>query len=292
MANLKTEVRQLISDNQLESALQRVSEYAESTDDNELSTQMVLLKSRYSRAKQNELLQIMTYTESLRERAVISHSLMDIVNRIRLVEEPEGKEGKAIDKPKKEGQKVILFLASNPIDYGRLQLEKEFVLISTRLQDRKDKFRLYVEWAETPRDLQKAMIKHKPNYVHFSGHGREGAGKQEGILIIGNDHQTKIVNTTALANMFKIFKSRFNIELVVLNACYSESQALAINEHVPNVIGMKDSVDDETALEFSIGFYLGIADGDDIDFSFELARNSIELEGLSGEDLPVLLSKN
>jgi hypothetical protein len=47
-------------------------------------------------------------------------------------------------------------------------------------------------------------------------------------------------------------------------------------------------VKDSMAIVFSTGFYRGLASENDIEFAFDLAVNAIMLEGLSGEDIPVL----
>ena len=82
-----------------------------------------------------------------------------------------------------------------------------------------------------------------------------------------------------------------HIRCVVLNACYSASQASAIALHIPFVIGMKASMPDDAALAFSAGFYRAIGAGRDIEFAFKLGVSAIELDNLSGEDLPTLLKK-
>ena len=55
---------------------------------------------------------------------------------------------------------------------------------------------------------------------------------------------------------------------------------------------MNSSVNDDTAIHFAASFYAALASGEDIKFSFEFAKNSIELHKLSGSDIPQLLVKN
>ncbi len=62
--------------------------------------------------------------------------------------------------------------------------------------------------------------------------------------------------------LFKICIKRFPIDVVLLNACHSETQAAAISmAGVKYVIGMNRAVKDTTAIEFSAGFYRGMASG-------------------------------
>ena len=43
-----------------------------------------------------------------------------------------------------------------------------------------------------------------------------------------------------------------------LNACYSLQQAQKISENGIYVVGMNDQIEDEKAIQFSVGFYIGI----------------------------------
>lgn len=202
---------------------------------------------------------------------------------------------------------TILFLASNPSSTARLQLEKEFVRISRNLQEGSHLFQLVSEWAVTTDALQMAILKHKPRVIHFSGHGIGGGpGRKDGravgfgpegestqgIILQDKEGHGKKVSGRALEHLFSVFSKRFEIEAVVFNACYSEEQARAISQYVPYVVGMKQSIKDEAAIEFSYGFYLGLAMENDVGLAFELARNKILLEGFGEEDVPVLFTRS
>ena len=49
-----------------------------------------------------------------------------------------------------------------------------------------------------------------------------------------------MVSTAALAKLFEVFKDK--VECVLLNACYSETQAEAIRQHIDYVIGMHQEI--------------------------------------------------
>jgi tetratricopeptide (TPR) repeat protein len=178
----------------------------------------------------------------------------------------------------------ILFLAANPIDSDRLRLDEEINQIDKQLKmaQLRDSFELIQKWTLSPMELQQVLLDHNPDIVHFSGHGLI-----DGIVLEGEDGKAKNVSTGALANIFKILAG--NISCVVLNACYSSNQALAINSHVPHVVGMKKAMPDDAAIAFSVGFYKGIGAGKPVEVAFALGVNGIELEGCSGSDFPILL---
>lgn len=136
--------------------------------------------------------------------------------------------------------------------------------------------------AVTSDSLMRAMLEESPTIVHFAGHGGPG-----GIFVrdeLGNPRQ---LTGEALASLFKL--SRGTVQCVVLNACWSESQAKAIRRHVPHVIGTRAEVLDEAALAFSGGFYTAIGAGKDIALAFEAGKTRVQMEGCGGENVPVLL---
>src|SRR6185436_1153486 len=77
---------------------------------------------------------------------------------------------------------------------------------------------------------------------------------------------------------------------VVLNACYTETQARAIAEHIECVVGMSRAVTDSAAIRFAAAFYQALAFGQSVKTAFELGRNAIGLANLSEEDTPKLLA--
>ena len=97
------------------------------------------------------------------------------------------------------------------------------------------------------------------------------------------------MTTRALKMLFTTLKD--NIRLVVLNACYSREQAQALVETIDCVIGMRESIHDETATAFASSFYRAIGFGRSIQEAFEQGITSLLLEGIPEEDIPELLVK-
>jgi hypothetical protein len=101
--------------------------------------------------------------------------------------------------------------------------------------------------------------------------------------------QPQLVTAAALANLFSLFADQ--VECVVLNACYSATQAEAIAQQIPFVVGMKRAIGDRAAIEFAIGFYDALLAGRDPEFAYKVGCNAIQLEGLGEELTPVLKRK-
>lgn len=181
----------------------------------------------------------------------------------------------------------VLFLAANPLTSSRLSLDEEARAIEEKIRDAKhrDAVVMRTRWAVRPNDLQQALLEDDPCVVHFSGHG----GGAVGIAMHSSDQEKEhLVSAEALADLFRVLKG--NIRVVVLNACYSESQAKAIVEEVDFVVGMSDSIGDDAARVFAAAFYRGLAFGRSVGTSFDLGVNELKLMGLSeDESIPKLL---
>jgi nucleoside phosphorylase len=206
---------------------------------------------------------------------------------------------------------TILFLAANPSGTDPLALDREARAIQRELEGAgyRDCFEFETRWAVEPLDLLRELRKLKPTVVHFSGHGgpRVGgqlsrgpaprrdivgehgahAGKQQhGLFFQGADGRARFVPAQALEQAFGAAGS--SVQLVILNACYSEVQADALLAHVDCVVGMSGSIHDDAARSFAIGFYGGLGERESIAAAYKQGRAAISLEGLHDGELPQL----
>ncbi|MGH7597687.1 MAG: CHAT domain-containing protein [bacterium] len=181
----------------------------------------------------------------------------------------------------------ILFLAANPEDTMQLRLDEEIREVKQTLlkAEFRDRFDIEQEWAVCVSDLQGHLLRHKPDIVHFSGHG----SKASEIILEDNMGGSHKVPDQALSQLFAILKD--NIHCVVLNACYSKRQAQAIAEHIDGVIGMSKAIGDEAAINFAIAFYQALGYGQNLKTAFELGCNQINLQNLNEQDSPKLITK-
>lgn len=181
----------------------------------------------------------------------------------------------------------ILFLAANPIDTVPLRLDEEMRAIDRALREAqfRDRFEIEQQWAVRIGDLQEALLRFRPDIVHFSGHGTESSE-----IVLQNESGTgQVVPHDALGRLFSVLRD--NIRCVVLNACYSEQQAQAIADHIDCVVGMTNAVGDDAAVGFATAFYRALGYGRDIQTAFDLGTNLIGLQGLPDVDTPHLVAK-
>jgi hypothetical protein len=198
----------------------------------------------------------------------------------------EGKSRLKDTSPKDKPIKV-LFLSSSPVDAPVLRIDREIRRIREALKQTRfgDLFVFDLRGAVQAGDLQDLLFTSQPDIVQFSGHGT----KRSEILLEDEAGNRRPVPPQALAKLFSLCSP--NLRCVILNACYSESQARAIAEHIDCVIGMSSAIKDSAAADFSRGFFQALGSGTDLQTAFERGRLEMDLLGDDQPGAPVLLSR-
>ncbi len=172
----------------------------------------------------------------------------------------------------------ILILEANPDN--DLSLNEEILELRKVIDQSSNSNQFQVEYGKAicREELQHLMLKFEEKapqndhiIVHFCGHG---TGKQ-GLVFENEKGEKDLVSTQVLANFFELFRN--SVACVVLNACYADVQAKAINEHIKYVIGMKQPIRDDAAIVFSIGFYRALAFQKSFEDAFKFGKVAIQL---------------
>jgi hypothetical protein len=178
--------------------------------------------------------------------------------------------------PSRDAHMKILFLAANPTGTTHLALDEEIRAIDAKIQSAKHRDRLDLKphFAVRLDDLSGILLRHSPQVVHFSGHG----AKTGAIILVGGNGQAKEVPPEGLAGLFRVLKD--NVRVVVLNACYSETQAEAIVREIDCAVGMSRAIQDDHAIAFAAEFYQGLAYGRSVQAAFDLGVVRLINEGV------------
>lgn len=201
---------------------------------------------------------------------------------------------------KKWKKHLILMLNTNPLHEQRLGLDREARAIQFEL-DRsrhRDQFELHTYWAVEASDLLDALRRHKPSVVHFSGHGTHpvAVAPLDGVvrrdvepLVQGNlpvglcfqraDGGREVVSPTALKDTIRAVGS--SVQLLVLNACHTETHARALRADIDCVIGTRGAIQDDAAIHFATGLYGGIFGRFPISEAFQQGIAALRLKGLT-----------
>ncbi len=172
------------------------------------------------------------------------------------------------------GKAKILVMTSNPKNTQTLNLNKEINLIKQELQqaNQKDRFELELILDVNKGSLSYLLENHRPSIVQFSGHGTGDA-----LLFYSDNDRADAVSGR---NLGRVLSHHDSISCVLLNACYSESQAEEMAQYIPNIIGTDNAISDSKAHKFAKYFYRQIFAGASYDRAFDMALDDLGIEGL------------
>lgn len=181
----------------------------------------------------------------------------------------------------------LLIVAANPRDTDPLRLGEETRRIEERIRESQaaGRFTIRSAWAVTVDELLYQLNSFKPNVVHFIGHG-----EADEIVLETTDGSSRPLSREALSTIFSHFRQW--LQVVVLNACYSAAQAESLAEQADAVIGMTDRVGDDSAIEFSAGFYRAVGFGRSVEDAFAQGVATLLVNGLPDADVPQLIHRS
>ena len=188
-------------------------------------------------------------------------------------------------------KKTILILEVSPKNLKTVRCGEEVREIKNVLEGPKSSNQFVIQQEEAVRreDIQRVLLKHKPQIVHFCGHGDVGC-----ILLEDTSGESKPVSKGALSNLFGLC---IDIQLVFLNACDSESLIDSISQHIEYVIGIRNKIPDSASIDFARGFYGALGVGIPIEEAFKWGCNAIKIGNNEIEEnrtffFPVLKKKS
>ncbi|NJN80993.1 MAG: SUMF1/EgtB/PvdO family nonheme iron enzyme [Caldilineaceae bacterium] len=181
---------------------------------------------------------------------------------------------------------TIVFFASNPAETSPLQLDEEIREVMTKIRGSQFREMLQVVpmLAARPDDLLQGLNEHKPDVVHFSGHG----SSRGELLLMDSQRRAQPVSPVAIRALFAAFSPA--IKLVFLNACFAATQADAFKDVVGCVVGMESTVSDQASIAFASSFYRAVGFGASVQEAFDQGVAAILLEGLDEAQMPKLLA--
>lgn len=100
--------------------------------------------------------------------------------------------------------------------------------------------------------LLQHLVRERPRILHFAGHGEE-----RHLLLHGDDHSPQSVPAEAVRDAVGAIGQE--LDLVVLNACWSESVGRSLRPLARRVVAVSGPVPDASAVAFVRGFYTVLA---------------------------------
>lgn len=207
-------------------------------------------------------------------------------------------------------RRVILFVAANPSNTLRLDLDLECAAIERELAMTagRDQLELRSKWAVGIDELMRHLNDTRPAVIHFSGHGESGSRAcrhsnrfpapvtqrdiaihtelTSGSLVLRSEQdEGQQVDGRALAKIIQHASPR--TVLVVLSACFSETMAEALLPTVRCVVGMRGPISDEAARIFAVAFYRALGSHLSVGTAMGQAVAALAARNFPDEHLPV-----
>lgn len=172
----------------------------------------------------------------------------------------------------------VLILAAVPRDEAYLEVQDEYDEIkqAVRIGPQGDLMEIIYKGDVKRNKLDDLLDEHNPHIVHFSGHG-----KDKEIYFVDKQGNAAPVEIETMEALLRGYKQ--NIQVVILNACYTDAQAEAIAQIVGCAIGIDRVITDSTAKMFATSFYKKIAAGYSVQKAFDLSLLHLELVGERNE---------
>lgn len=295
------QIRQALSEGDLEPALKAASALSKALNDSSLETTLIMLEARYNQnAKQQRMgtISAENYNQITNQ---IRFALISTLEDFRIPDgfafdlspffqaaKPASNRNTATNPTQTASDVRILMLSANPSNTAKLQLEKEHSRIQQELNkaSNRNQFDLEFKQAVTPSEFRSSILDFRPHLLHFSGHGelndpaiqeaKRGVGRPSappstafsaGIILMDESKRGhQFVSVDYLSFLFETVVEDPEIPLhtVLFNACYSGDQAAEVSKHVEFVIGTSDQVQDDAAIGFAKGFYSGVTRQGDI----------------------------
>lgn len=150
-----------------------------------------------------------------------------------------------------DNKKIILFVASKPIDVGFIRFNQEYQKICDIIEKQDNcQYKIFTQLALKKEDLQNLLEKYKPNILHFSGHG-----DVKGLVMETRSERTTYADSIYFDNLLQ----SYSLEGIYFNACYSGKIIDKINKDYFNYgIGNNDVLNDFLAIDFAENFYLNL----------------------------------
>ena len=168
----------------------------------------------------------------------------------------------------------VLILSSDPCNADRLRLAQEHRDLQAAIRGTRFASLINILNESSCRysDITAALDHFDPHILHFSGHGGEDVLYFEDV-----QGKAKAVKKEALS---AVLRHQKELQLVILNACFSLDQGQSFADAVGLAIVSEGSILDQEAIDFSREFYtaLGYGQRSYIE-AFDRAKSALEMTG-------------
>ncbi len=180
----------------------------------------------------------------------------------------------------------VLVLASSPVDFPPLDIQREHANLSRALQELQTQGLVALTWLEnaTVEAFRDVLLRNTFHIFHFIGHGGFDPAHNDGILLFEDDaHKGRRVSAERISILLG---NHPTLRLAILNACEGArtsvrdpfagaAMTLVRSAGIPAVVAMQFEITDDASIAFSRGLYGAIAAGRPVDAAVTQARLAV-----------------
>lgn len=181
----------------------------------------------------------------------------------------------------------VLYLVANPDTHAPLQVDAEVRRVQEAIRGSAFRDNITVQYrpAADLNSLIDGLNDHRPQIVHFSGHGFPG-----GVAVDAGKVGKPVAGTLSFALLAKALAATDSPpKIVVLNSCNSATAKKVLFPSDRIVVAMQAPISDIAAIAFATRFYAAIASGQSVAAAFEQGKVAVEAVSLNEVDTPELL---
>jgi CHAT domain len=190
---------------------------------------------------------------------------------------------------KRKKKLKVLYLTADADKNHALRVDTEMQRVQEAIRGSRfrDNVELHYRPAAGLKQLIDGLNDHRPQIVHFSGHGFKGGLITDSGKL--SKSSTQILSFELLAKALSATDSPPRV--IVLNSCESSAARKAVLVVAKVVVSMSVSITDVAATAFAQQFYAALASGQSIKKAFEQGKIAVEAVSLSEANTPELFAQ-
>jgi len=285
---LKEHLINLLKVNRIQDALEQLMSITDGYDD-QTSNDLMLLSARFNANNGMYNKGLLTYDQLKLENNKIYHAALNYLNQIasqdyfhELTQEEIDSRSFIEDQKKTK----ILFIASNPVNTPKFELEKEYLEIRRIFTRQRDQFEV-IESFHTTLDQFFNMVRiEQPDILHIAA-----PSNNKYLVFHRPDDTIRSVPYHFLTSAFSLFQPY--VKCVFLNTWCPPVFLKKVSQSLQNAIGSNTLVDDNMSVLFSSGFYTALAQHSTYREAFEIGKEVLgKRDKYLGKEIPFVMFQN
>jgi hypothetical protein len=180
----------------------------------------------------------------------------------------------------------VLYLTADPDKHNPLRVDAEIALVQDAIRGSAFRDNINVEYrpAANLKTLLNGLNDHRPQIVHFSGHGDATEITTDNLRVAKRADEAVSFELLARA----VSATDDPPQVIVLNSCSSSGARKVLLPLGLMIISMRTPVSDIAATAFASLFYAAIAGGQSVKSAFEQGKVAVEAVSISEAGTPEL----